>query len=55
MDASKSNPLFNDPDAETTDAFMLDSNELTPFSLDTDWQKAYLAARNILDANAKGN
>lgn len=55
MDASKSNPLFNDPDAETTDAFMLDSNDLTPFSLDTDWQKAYLAARNILDANAKGN
>lgn len=55
MDASKSNPLFGDTDAETTDAFILDSDELTPFSLDTDWQKAYLAARNILDANAKGS
>ena len=55
MDASKSNPLFGDTDAETTDAFILDSGELTPFSLDTDWQKAYLAARNILDANAKGS
>ena len=43
-DASISNPLFNDPDKDTTMSFMIDGNELTPFSLDTDWHKAYAAA-----------
>lgn len=43
-DASISNPLFNDPDKDTTMSFMTDGNELTPFSLDTDWHKAYAAA-----------
>ena len=36
--------LFNDPDKDTTMSFMTDGNELTPFSLDTDWHKAYAAA-----------
>lgn len=44
MDASAMNPLYNDEDKETTMAFVNDGGELTPFSLDTDWQKAYLAA-----------
>lgn len=38
--ASAENPLFNDPDKETTNAFMNDPNCITPFSLDTDWEKA---------------
>lgn len=43
-DASISNPMFEDTDKETTLAFIKDGGELTPFSIDTDWQKAYAAA-----------
>lgn len=45
MSASLCNPLFGDPDEETTHAYIKDGSELTPFSLDTDWQKAYYAAK----------
>lgn len=48
MDASVSNPLFNDPDEETTMSYIKNGGELTPFSLNTDWQKAYLAAKSAL-------
>lgn len=48
MDASVSNPLFNDPDHETTLSFINDGGEITPFSLDTDWQKAYAAVKDNL-------
>ena len=47
MDASACNPLFHDPDEETTLSFVENGGEVTPFSLDTDWQKAYLAAKAI--------
>ncbi len=47
-DASISNPLFNDPDKETTLSFIKAKGEITPFCLDTDWQKAYLAAKSQL-------
>lgn len=33
-------PMWNDPDKETTESFII-AGELTPFSLDTDWEKAY--------------
>lgn len=49
MNASAMNPLYNDEDKETTMAFVNDGGELTPFSLDTDWQKAYLAAKENLE------
>lgn len=39
--ASLDNPLFKDKDEEKVHAFVLDKNSLTPFSLDTDWEKAY--------------
>lgn len=48
MDASVSNPLFNDPDEETTMAFIKDGGEITPFSINTDWEKAYAAAKDQL-------
>ena len=48
MDASLSNPLFNDSDTETTQSYIKEGSELTPFSLDTDWQKAYYAAKSQL-------
>lgn len=46
MDASVSNPLFDDKDQETTMAFINDGGELTPFCLNTNWQKAYAAAKS---------
>lgn len=47
IDASCSNPLFNDSDKEVTYAYVNDSNnQLTPFCLDTDWLKAYVAVTN---------
>lgn len=45
MDASVSNPLFDDKDEETTMSFIYNGGELTPFCLNTDWQKAYAAAK----------
>ena len=48
-DASISNPMFNDPDKETTLSFILNHGEITPFSLDTDWEKAYFAAKPQVD------
>ena len=38
--ASTENPLFEDQDKETTDVFMDDPDCITPFSLNTDWEKA---------------
>lgn len=48
IDASGSNPLFNDPDKEVVDAYVSASNQLTPFSLDTNWVKAYAAVQSKL-------
>ena len=44
MDASYSNPLFNDPDKELVLGYYNDGESLTRFSLDTDWRRAYNAA-----------
>lgn len=44
MDASYSNPLFNDTDKELTLAYYADGNSITRFSLDTDWRRAVVAA-----------
>lgn len=43
MDASLSNPLFNDSDKELTLGYFANSSCLTRFSLDTDWRKASAA------------
>ena len=43
MDASFSNPLFNDEDKELTMGYFANSKSLTRFSLDTDWRKATAA------------
>lgn len=45
MDASYSNPLFNDSDTELVLSYFNDSQSLTRFSLDTDWRRAVLAAK----------
>lgn len=41
MDASHRNPLFSDPNTSATDAYVQTGNEITPFSLNTDWEKAF--------------
>ena len=48
MDASYSNPLFNDPDKELVLSYYSEGKSLTRFSLDTDWQRAVLAANSQL-------
>lgn len=40
-EASLNNPLFSDLDKERTHCFVNDTKTYTPFSLDTDWEKAY--------------
>jgi hypothetical protein len=49
MDASYSNPLFNDKDSDMVLAYFNDANSLTRFSLDTDWRRAVLAAKAALE------
>lgn len=43
MDASFSNPLFNDTDTELTLCYYASSDCITRFSLDTDWRRASAA------------
>ncbi|MCQ2112747.1 MAG: hypothetical protein MJY95_05320 [Bacteroidaceae bacterium] len=46
--ASLQNPLFNDTDKDATYCYVNDKQTYTPFSLDTDWEKAYdQATKNI--------
>lgn len=40
-DATLHNPLFKDTNTERTLCYVNDLNSLTPFSIDTDWEKAY--------------
>ena len=49
MEICITHPLFHDPDEETTLSFVENGGAVTPFSLDTDWQKAYLAAKAIVE------
>ncbi len=44
VNASINNPLFGDADTEKVQAFVGEAGCLTPFSLDTDWEKAYTKA-----------
>lgn len=47
--ASVHNPLFNDPDKETTRSYIDGGAELTPFSLDTDWKKAFSEVKEKIE------
>ncbi len=49
IDASISNPLYTDIDNEPALAYMQEPGELTPFSLNTDWEKAYNEAKEKLE------
>lgn len=45
MDAAASNPLFGDAPTEESQRYVTAGNSITPFPLNTDWQKAYYAAK----------
>jgi len=47
--ASLDCPMWNDPNIELTQSYIGDNEELTPFSLDTDWQKAYEEVQILID------
>lgn len=52
-DASKFNPMFKDTDKERANAYVNDKSTLTPFCLDTDWEKAYDQATTLAKAALK--
>ena len=49
MNTSKAYPLFDDPDTDVTESYIIEGNEITPCSLNTDWQKAYGAVKVELE------
>ena len=49
-DASKFNPMFKDTDKEKVNCYVNDKSTLTPFCLDTDWEKAYDQATTMAKA-----
>lgn len=52
-DASKFNPLFKDSDKEKVNCYVDDKTTMTPFCLDTDWEKAYDQATTLTKAALK--
>lgn len=44
INATLNTPLFKDKDTEKTHAFVNEKDCLTPFNLNTDWEKAYKKA-----------
>ncbi|MBR6035588.1 MAG: hypothetical protein IKP41_01330 [Bacteroidaceae bacterium] len=52
-DASKYNPMFKDTDKERANVYVDDKKTLTPFCLDTDWEKAYDQATTLVKAALK--
>ena len=53
MEASKFNPLFKDTDKEKVNCYVNDQSTLTPFCIDTDWEKAYDQATTLAKAALK--
>ena len=53
MDASYSNPLFNDKDTELVLSYYNSADSMTRFSLDTDWRKAVAALAHLYGFDKK--
>ena len=53
MDASYSNPLFNDKDTELVLSYYNSADSMTRFSLDTDWRKAAAALAHLYGLDKK--
>ncbi len=55
VNASLDNPLFGDKDMDKVHAFVNEKGGLTPFSLDTNWEKAYqIASEKATELLSKG-
>lgn len=52
-DACKYNPMFKDSDKEKVNCYVNDKSTMTPFCLDTDWEKAYDQATTLAKAALK--
>lgn len=52
-EASLNNPLFNDSDKKNVHIYVKDAKSETPFSLDTDWEKAYDQATKTIKSIIK--
>ena len=52
-DASKFNPMFKDTDKDRANVYVNDKSTMTPFSLDTDWEKAFDQATTLVKAALK--
>ena len=53
MDASYSNPLFDDKDTELVLSYYNSADSMTRFSLDTDWRKAVAALAHLYGLDKK--
>lgn len=53
VNISVSNPLFDNADKKVAESFLKDEDCLTPFSLNTDWEKACQALDEQAQAKAK--
>ena len=53
MDASYSNPLFNDKDTELVLSYYNSAESMTRFSLDTDWRRAVAALAHLYGLDKK--
>jgi hypothetical protein len=53
MDASYSNPLFNDKDSELVLSYYNSADSMTRFSLDTDWRRAVAALAHLYGLDKK--
>jgi hypothetical protein len=53
MDASYSNPLFNDKDTELVLSYYNSADSMTRFSLDTDWRRAVAALAHLYGLDKK--
>lgn len=52
-DASRYNPMFKDTNKDLINAYVEDKSTLTPFCIDTDWEKAYDQATTLAKAALK--
>jgi len=52
-DASRYNPMFKDTNKDLINAYIDDKKTLTPFCIDTDWEKAYDQATTLVKAALK--
>lgn len=51
VNATVNNPLFEEADTEMTESFIVDKDGLTPFSINTNWERACQALKDPKKSN----